>query len=167
MASDHLIVVEKAADFRWAASASRVVTAEEFISERAAEHDRATPASARRLRKVINLRRSYDHMSLGYYCSLLAEARGDRITPSVETILDFQQRSTQPARTAILCECKGTNSPSHVQGVVRKWCQTPNGGAAMQSHAVPAGGRGLSGVTGTQVPSGVSLKRRPFLSIDR
>ena len=102
MASDHLIVVEKTADFRWAGSDSRVVTAEEFISERAEEHDRASNTSSRRPRKVINLCRNHDYLSLGYYCSLLAEARGDRITPSVETILDLQQRSTQQGLLAQL-----------------------------------------------------------------
>ena len=90
--------MEKAADFRWAGSDSRVVTAEEFISERAAAHGH----SSRRPRKVINLCHSYDYLSLGYYCSLLAEARGDRITPSVETILDLQQRSTQQGLLAQL-----------------------------------------------------------------
>ena len=98
MASDHLIVVEKVADFRWANSDSRIITAEEFISERAHEDG----VSSRRPRKVINLCRSYDYLSLGYYCSLLAEARGDRITPSVETILDLQQRSTQQGLLAQL-----------------------------------------------------------------
>ena len=102
MASDHLIVVEKTADFRWAGSDYRIVTAEEFISEHATGHDRASAVSARRPRKVINLCRSYDYLSLGYYCSLLAEARGDRITPSVETILDLQQRSTQQGLLAQL-----------------------------------------------------------------
>jgi glutathione synthase/RimK-type ligase-like ATP-grasp enzyme len=102
LASDHLIVVEKAADFRWAGSDSRVVTAEEFISERAQEHGGAPGTSSRRPRKVINLCRNYDYLSLGYYCSLLAEARGDRITPSVETILDLQQRSTQQGLLAQL-----------------------------------------------------------------
>ena len=94
MASDHLIVVEKAADFRWAGSGSLVVTAEEFISEHAIDKSGASKAS-RRPRKVINLCRNYDYLSLGYYCSLLAEARGDRITPTVETILDLQQRNAQ------------------------------------------------------------------------
>ena len=102
MASDHLIVVEKAADFRWAGFDSHVVTAEEFISERAGEHERDAIASSRRPRKVINLCRNYEYLSLGYYCSLLAEARGDRITPSVETILDLQQRSTQQGLLAQL-----------------------------------------------------------------
>ena len=102
MASDHLIVVEKAADFRWEGGDARVVTAEEFISERAEEHGGERAAAARRPRKVINLCRSYGYLSLGYYCSLLAEARGDRITPSVETILDLQQRSTQQGLLAQL-----------------------------------------------------------------
>jgi hypothetical protein len=104
LASDHLIVVEKAADFRWAGSGSdsRVMTAEEFIAEGADDHAIRRPAAARRPRKVINLCRNYDYLSLGYYCSLLAEARGDRITPSVETILDLQQRSTQQGLLAQL-----------------------------------------------------------------
>jgi glutathione synthase/RimK-type ligase-like ATP-grasp enzyme len=37
---------------------------------------------------------------MGYYCSLLAEARGDRVTPSVETILDLQQRKADSPRFA-------------------------------------------------------------------
>ena len=98
MASDHLIVVEKIADFRWADADSRVVTAEEFISERGD----ADPDARKRPRKVINLCRSYDYLSLGYYCSLLAEARGDRVTPSVETILDLQHRNSQQASLARL-----------------------------------------------------------------
>lgn len=100
MNSDHLIVVEKAADFRWADSDSRVVTAEEFISERGDARTRS--GMAKRQRKVINLCRNYDYLSLGYYCSLLAEARGDRITPGVETILDLQHRHAQPAALARL-----------------------------------------------------------------
>ena len=98
MASDHLIVVEKIADFRWADADSRVVTADEFISERGD----ADPDARRRPRKVINLCRSYDYLSLGYYCSLLAEARGDRVTPSVETIVDLQHRNSQQASLARL-----------------------------------------------------------------
>ncbi len=101
MASDHLIVVEKAADFRWAGTDSRIVTADEFIAEREASGGPGAPAP-RRPRKVINLCRNYDYLSLGYYCSLLAEARGDRVTPSVETILDLQQRSVQQGLLAQL-----------------------------------------------------------------
>lgn len=96
MASDHLIVVERLADFRWVDADTRVLTAEEFISECSAESSESKKNQAgKRPRKLINLCRSYDYLSLGYYCSLLAEARGDRVTPSVETILDLQHRSNQ------------------------------------------------------------------------
>lgn len=97
MASDHVIVVERLADFRWADAATRVVTAEAFISDCKTE-----PEGRKRQRKVINLCRSYDYLSLGYYCSLLAEARGDRVTPTVETILDLEHRRTQQATVARL-----------------------------------------------------------------
>jgi len=102
LASDHLIVVEKTADFRWAGADARVLTAEDFISERAEGYEGGRAPASKRPRKVINLCRNYDYLSLGYYCSLLAEARGDRITPSVETILDLQQRSTQQGLLAQL-----------------------------------------------------------------
>ena len=37
--------------------------------------------------KIINLSRSYGYQGAGYYCSLLAEARGHRIIPTIETIV--------------------------------------------------------------------------------
>lgn len=87
MGSDHLIIVEKASDFRWDAPNAEVVTAEQFLAD--------GPRIRRRPRKVINLCRSYSYLSVGYYCSLLAEARGDRVTPSVETILELARRKPQ------------------------------------------------------------------------
>ncbi len=94
MSAIHIIVVEKRSDFRWSDPASRVMTAEEFVAEQA---DGRT-----RQRKVINLCRNYDYLSMGYYCSLLAEARGDRVTPSVETLLDLQQKKADSPRLASL-----------------------------------------------------------------
>lgn len=63
MASDHLIVVEKLADFRWADADSRVITAEQFISERAEGHEGGRAPASKRPRKVINLCRNYDYLS--------------------------------------------------------------------------------------------------------
>lgn len=48
-------------------------------------------ASGRRVR-VFNLCRSYRYQSLGYYVSLLAEARGHRPLPSVATIQDLKSQ---------------------------------------------------------------------------
>ena len=44
--------------------------------------------------QVINLCRNYRYLSTGYYCSLLAEARGHRVVPSVRTMLDLGSRFT-------------------------------------------------------------------------
>ncbi|MFU8838971.1 MAG: RimK family protein [Thiohalomonadaceae bacterium] len=43
--------------------------------------------------QVINLCRSYRYLSVGYYCALLAEARGHRVLPSVKTMLDLSRKS--------------------------------------------------------------------------
>ncbi len=42
--------------------------------------------------KIINLAKSYGYQSRAYYASLLAEARGHRIIPSVETMVDLSKR---------------------------------------------------------------------------
>lgn len=77
----HVVVVDRRSDFPWAAPDRLVVTAREFVGERA----RRLPASAR----VINLCRDLSYLSLGYYSSLLAEARGQKVIPSVEVMLDL------------------------------------------------------------------------------
>ncbi len=41
--------------------------------------------------KIVNLSRSYNYQSKGYYSSLLAEARGHRVIPSVETMLELRE----------------------------------------------------------------------------
>jgi len=94
-----LIIVEKRSDFRWPDPDMRVITAQEFISE--------GPTSLHRPRKIINLCRSYSYLSIGYYVSLLAEARGDRVTPSVETIVELQQKAVSSHKLASLDRCVG------------------------------------------------------------
>ena len=42
--------------------------------------------------KIIILARSYNYQTAAYYCALLAEARGHRVMPSVETMLDLRSR---------------------------------------------------------------------------
>lgn len=41
--------------------------------------------------KIINLCRNYKYLSQGYYCSLLAEARGHSVIPSVKAINDLSR----------------------------------------------------------------------------
>lgn len=79
--SRHVIVVDRRADFPFPAPGRRVVAAKDFVTEAARE----LPSSVR----VINLCRDYSYLSLGYYSSLLAEARGQKVIPSVEVMLDL------------------------------------------------------------------------------
>ena len=80
-----LIVVENPRDWALHIPNVRVVAArdyldsEKFISLRAA--------------KVFNLCRSYRYQSLGYYVSLLAEARGHKPQPDMTTLLDLRSQS--------------------------------------------------------------------------
>ena len=50
------------------------------------------PGGASRTR-IINLCRNFGYLSEGYYCSLLAEARGHKVIPSVQTLSDLDRRS--------------------------------------------------------------------------
>ena len=43
--------------------------------------------------KLIILARSYNYQTAAYYCALLGEARGHRVMPSVETMLDLRGRA--------------------------------------------------------------------------
>ncbi|MCP5152246.1 MAG: RimK family protein [Chromatiales bacterium] len=83
--SDHVIVVEKPSDWAAAYPGLPVVTARDYVASR-------EMAERKRLR-VINLSGGYRYLSLGYYCSLLAEARGHRVVPTVRTIQDLSQRA--------------------------------------------------------------------------
>lgn len=54
-----------------------------------AEH----PLRGERKTRIINLCSSLGYLSTGYYCSLLAEARGHRVLPSVNTLNDLRSPS--------------------------------------------------------------------------
>lgn len=76
----HVVVVDRREDFPWEAADRRVVTAREYVDQTEGE-----PAGGH----VINLCRDYSYLSLGYYASLLAEARGQRVIPSAEVMMDL------------------------------------------------------------------------------
>lgn len=48
------------------------------------------PRGATKIR-IINLCRKFGYLSEGYYCSLLAEARGEKVIPSVRTLSDLSK----------------------------------------------------------------------------
>ncbi|MEI6412726.1 MAG: RimK family protein [Pseudomonadota bacterium] len=80
-----IVVVEDASDWKPEFPKAEVVLLDDYITE---------PTYFRlRAAQVINLCRSHKYLGVGYYCSLLAEARGHRVIPSVRTFLDLSSRS--------------------------------------------------------------------------
>lgn len=52
--------------------------------------------------QILNLCRSSKYLSVGYYTSLLAEARGHRVLPSVRSLLDLSSRTVISLREDVL-----------------------------------------------------------------
>ncbi len=77
-----LIVVEKPESWKFSLDDVEVITPDSYISDE-------TYQAGKNL-KIINLCKSYQYQSEGYYVSLLAEARGHKVLPGVSTIQDFR-----------------------------------------------------------------------------
>jgi glutathione synthase/RimK-type ligase-like ATP-grasp enzyme len=77
-----LIIVEKPETWNFQIEDVEVVSADDYIS--------AELYQAMKNLKVLNLCKSYQYQSEGYYVSLLAEARGHKVLPEVSTIQDFR-----------------------------------------------------------------------------
>jgi glutathione synthase/RimK-type ligase-like ATP-grasp enzyme len=78
-----VIVVDNLKDFPNADTPHKVITTSEYIARpKLFETERA---------KVVNLSRSYAYQSKGYYASLLGEARGHRVLPEVQTMLELRE----------------------------------------------------------------------------
>ncbi|WP_166263777.1 RimK family protein [Marinobacter caseinilyticus] len=78
-----LIVVDRAKDWAPYYPSEDVLTFDQYLQFTA-------PASSRV--RVINLCQSARYLSRGYYCSLLAEARGHHVVPSVITLNDLSRK---------------------------------------------------------------------------
>ena len=82
--ADWVILVDSPRDFPNADTPHKVITTKDYLA-RTNLFSGARP-------KIINLSRSFNYQSRGYYSSLLAEARGHRVIPSVETMVDLGAR---------------------------------------------------------------------------
>jgi len=82
--ADWVILIDSPKDFPNADTPHKVISTRDYLAR---DHlfRGARP-------KIINLSRSFAYQSRGYYCSLLAEARGHRVIPSVETVVDLGTR---------------------------------------------------------------------------
>jgi glutathione synthase/RimK-type ligase-like ATP-grasp enzyme len=83
--SQTLIVTHCPGDWAPYYPSEQVLSFPEYMN---GSHQQATSRT-----RVINLCRSFGYLSEGYYCSLLAEARGHRVIPSVRTLNDLSKRS--------------------------------------------------------------------------
>ena len=82
--ADWVILVDSFKDFPNADTPHKVITTKDYLA-RSNLFRGSRP-------KIINLSRSFAYQTRGYYCSLLAEARGHRAIPSVETMVDLGVR---------------------------------------------------------------------------
>jgi glutathione synthase/RimK-type ligase-like ATP-grasp enzyme len=80
-----VILVDSPRDFPNADTPHKVITTSDYLAR-----PKLFASSSRA--KLINLSRSYNYQSKGYYSSLLAEARGHRVIPTVETMLELRER---------------------------------------------------------------------------
>jgi len=78
------VVVENLDDWQPYYPSQDVITFDEYL-------ERGASLEGKRVR-VINLCRGYRYLGTGYYCSLLAEARGHHVLPSVATISDLGRK---------------------------------------------------------------------------
>ena len=78
------VVVDRKSDWEPYYPSSNVITFEQYAELKYQENEHI---------KVINLCRSYSYLSKGYYTSLLAEARGHKVIPSVKSINDLRQKA--------------------------------------------------------------------------
>lgn len=109
-----LIVIDNLKDWKPYYPSENVIAADDYLF---GEY-RHLPAGTR----VINLCRSYRYLSIGYYCSLLAEARRHRVIPTVRTINDLARRSVYGIETSSLDEL--LQKPMQRAGASREQPQT-------------------------------------------
>ncbi|MDH5382308.1 MAG: RimK family protein [Cyclobacteriaceae bacterium] len=77
-----LIVTENLKDIKLEMEGVRVISPKDYIGSEVYSQERNI--------RVINLCKSYQYQSAGYYISLLAEARGHRVLPVTSTMMDFK-----------------------------------------------------------------------------
>src|SRR5262245_7155933 len=99
-----LIVVDNPRDWRLHIRGVETVAARDYLT--------GPRFSGMRLAKVFNLCKSYAYQSLGYYVSLLAQARGHKPLPAISTIQDLRLTSMMRLATHELGET--------IQGVLGK-----------------------------------------------
>lgn len=82
--TDWLVLVESLSDINQAETPHKVMRISDYLAH--------PGLFAGRRPYVLNLARSYGYQSEGYYASLLAEARGHRVSPTVHTMVELSRK---------------------------------------------------------------------------
>ncbi|WP_377374687.1 RimK family protein [Ponticaulis profundi] len=120
--SDWLILVESLSDIGQAETPHKVMRIADYLSN--------PKLFSGRRPYVLNLARSYGYQSEGYYASLLAEARGHRVSPSILTMKELSQKGLYahalPELNARLRDCRSKGA-QHADKIFIAFsrCQTP------------------------------------------
>ncbi len=80
-----LLVVDNLSDWNPYYPSDQVITFENYLATEQGNSEQRV--------RVINLCGSYSYLSDGYYCSLLAEARGHHVIPSVKVVNDLDKNA--------------------------------------------------------------------------
>lgn len=83
--TQYLIIVDQIKDWRAGFPEVPVMTAKEYLALQ--NHQKTKDL------RVINLCRTYRYLSMGYFCSLLAEPRRHKVIPSVQTLVDLSSKT--------------------------------------------------------------------------
>ncbi|MEQ9642467.1 MAG: RimK family protein [Alphaproteobacteria bacterium] len=83
--TEWVVLVDQARELAPAETPHKVVTVREYLAR--PQHFEGRRPS------IVNLSKSYAYQSAGYYASLLAEARGHRVLPNVQTMLELSRKA--------------------------------------------------------------------------
>ena len=83
--ANHIVIIENRKDWKPSYPQIDVVTAREYLEKTGIVKGKNV--------RLINLCRNYKYLSTGYYCSLLSEARHQKIIPAVRTITDLGRKA--------------------------------------------------------------------------
>lgn len=81
----HLIIVENIQDWSPYFPSEQVIGVDDYLQSSSQRSDSRA--------QILNLCRSLEYLSRGYYCSMVAEARGHRVLPGLRTINDLSRKS--------------------------------------------------------------------------
>lgn len=99
----HIIITEKPDLITLNGEDNYVITPDAFITNSA----KIDLRQGKRIR-VINLCKSYEYLSRGYYCSLLAEARGQQCLPPIDSVVTLNwkrlSRNAKPELDALIAK---------------------------------------------------------------